>query len=513
VGQASGQGPVAVDFDAAASVDDDGVTTDADLDTDGASSDDDLDPPARGEESIDPKRADVRWGKRWAPERNTAELGVSGGATIFSEVHELYEVDTRLPRFGWRELARAAPTFALRAGYYPLRHFGMEGELTMAPVRVPEVDASAFGFSARAQLVGQIGLWSVTPFATLGAGTLGIRSGRGVLGNNRDGFLSVGGGLKFFLTRLIGLRLEYRNLFASELGPESTFGTSHQEILFGITFTLGRDKNEIEGPGIPTATDRDGDGWYDGEDECLVIPGLPEFRGCPAPDTDGDGVLDADDECPKQTGTEAYRGCPVPDTDGDGFDDDVDECPEEEGIAPDGCPIRDTDDDGILDDIDSCVDEPENFNNHEDEDGCPDELPEEVSRFTGKIEGIHFASNKADLKPDSKTVLDEAAAVLAKYGLRVEISGHTDDRGKESWNMELSQRRADAVRDYLGGAGVDASQLETIGWGPHKPIDSNKTKAGRLNNRRIEFRLLERDEQAITSYERDAEVERIQSVD
>ena len=81
--------------------------------------------------------------------------------------------------------------------------------------------------------------------------------------------------------------------------------------------------------------------------------------------------------------------------------------------------------------------------------------------------------------------------MLADYpSLRVEISGHTDDRGKRDKNLGLSQDRADAVKQYMVDKGIDAGRITTRGAGPDEPIGDNKTKAGRQQNRRIEFKLI-----------------------
>ncbi|MCA9686345.1 MAG: OmpA family protein, partial [Myxococcales bacterium] len=190
-------------------------------------------------------------------------------------------------------------------------------------------------------------------------------------------------------------------------------------------------------------------------------------------------------------GFEDEDGCPESDRDGDGFWDSQDACPDEAGVDPDGCPIRDSDGDGLLDDVDHCPNDPETDNGFEDEDGCPDELPTEVVRFTGSIQGITFENNEATIRRSSLPTLDEAVRVLTQYpSLHIEISGHTDSRGGYEHNMDLSQRRADSVRKYLVEHGVAEDRVRTVGHGPDKPVDSNDTKAGRANNRRIEFRVL-----------------------
>ena len=108
------------------------------------------------------------------------------------------------------------------------------------------------------------------------------------------------------------------------------------------------------------------------------------------------------------------------------------------------------------------------------------------------IEGIDFARAKAVIRPVSRPKLNKAAAVLRKYpSIRVEISGHTSSEGDPEFNVRLSQERADAVRDYLVEAGIDATRIETRGAGSSEPRASNKTEAGRRKNRRIEFKILE----------------------
>ena len=118
-----------------------------------------------------------------------------------------------------------------------------------------------------------------------------------------------------------------------------------------------------------------------------------------------------------------------------------------------------------------------------------------MKKFTGVIEGINFKSGQATILAGSYVVLDRALAVLKEYpDIRIEISGHTDSRGKADYNRDLSQRRADAVRLYFLSRGIDAGRLTTIGYGPDRPIADNGSDAGRSRNRRTEFRLLTNDD-------------------
>jgi len=133
-------------------------------------------------------------------------------------------------------------------------------------------------------------------------------------------------------------------------------------------------------------------------------------------------------------------------------------------------------------------------------DKCPNTRPGAVVDLDGceveaviELEGVHFDFDKATLKPEAKVVLNEAAALLAKHErVVVEVAGHTDSMGSESYNQGLSERRANAVRDYLASKGVKASRLTAKGYGESRPVASNDTKEGRAENRRVELIVLDR---------------------
>ena len=249
--------------------------------------------------------------------------------------------------------------------------------------------------------------------------------------------------------------------------------------------------------------DNDKDGIPDVRDKCPDLAedfdGFEDEDGCPDLDNDGDGIPDIRDKCPNEPedfdGVQDDDGCPdiVVDSDGDGIPDDVDKCPTKpedlDGFQDDdGCPDPDNDLDGIPDVRDKCPNEPETFNGYEDEDGCPDERPIE-ERFI--LRGVNFETASASITPDSYTILDQVVRSLKAYpDVRVEVAGYTDDVGKDDYNMSLSQKRADSVKQYLVNAGVAAERIEARGYGETNPIASNKTAAGRAENRRIEFRRL-----------------------
>ena len=250
--------------------------------------------------------------------------------------------------------------------------------------------------------------------------------------------------------------------------------------------------------------DRDGDGVTDDVDACVDIPGEktsdPKTNGCP-PDKDGDGIFDRDDACPDVAGVKSddpkKNGCP-PDSDGDGILDNVDACPDKPGIKTDdpktnGCPDPDRDKDGVLNDVDACPDEPGKADPDPKKNGCPKAFVKD-----GQIkilDQVKFKYNSAAIEagPFSEEILTAVLEQVQKHsevkGIRIE--GHTDNKGSPAYNKTLSKNRANSVAQWLVNHGVDTSTLAVEGYGQEKPIDTNDTDAGRANNRRVEFHILE----------------------
>ncbi len=232
--------------------------------------------------------------------------------------------------------------------------------------------------------------------------------------------------------------------------------------------------------------DNDGDGIVDKADACPNEPGPIENHGCPIKDTDGDGVPDDKDLCPTVAGLKIFNGCP--DTDGDGIPDNEDRCPTKAGLKENGgCPDEDRDGDGVVDRLDKC---PDQFGPPPD--GCPKRYTLiEVKREKIEIkQQVHFATAKFRVLKDSFPLLNQVVSALNDFPkMKVSIEGHTDTIGGEASNMRLSQRRAEAVLDYLISKGISPDRLEAVGYGPTKPIASNKTASGRAKNRRTEFRI------------------------
>jgi OmpA-OmpF porin, OOP family len=441
-------------------------------------------------------------------------VGLFGGYTLTLDNWDLgknAEVDTYEPessfvfggRFGW-QLGQLA--LELGVGYLPLGYSDDTSESAL----IYTVDA-----------LYHLKRGNVSPYLLLGVG------GYHVLGDapgaDFDPQFQAGVGVRALVTPFLALRGEGRFILTDGRPVEPNL-----EFSVGVDIFLGGAKKIIpkildsDGDGLsdeddkcklepgPASTggcpDADGDGIIDADDKCPQVAGKAELGGCP--DTDGDGITDADDKCPQTAGKAELGGCP--DTDGDGIIDADDKCPQVAGKAElGGCP--DGDGDGITDADDKCPTEAGKpaLQGCPDRDGdgiadaddkCPDQagvpaeqgcLPAAVAKFTGAIKGIQFQINSAKITAGSFPTLDAAIAVLQQYPtLRLRIEGHTDNSGKPDLNLQLSQDRAESVKTYMVSKGVDVARIDAVGLGDTKPTADNKTNAGRIQNRRIEFVII-----------------------
>ena len=174
----------------------------------------------------------------------------------------------------------------------------------------------------------------------------------------------------------------------------------------------------------------------------------------------------------------------------DGVPDYLDQCPDTPEEARNhvdsvGC-FLDTDKDGVYDYLDECP----TVAGVKENKGCP-EVKREIRNLLKKaMSGIQFENGKATIKKSSYKILNDIAKIFIENPTyMVEVQGHTDNVGKYNYNLDLSERRAQAVRTYLINQGVPAERLTAHGYGPDKPIADNKTKAGRALNRRVEFNI------------------------
>ena len=370
--------------------------------------------------------------------------------------------------------------------------------------------------------------WKFSPSLIAGAG-LAYYSGDHISVSGVDAIVPLGLGLKYQISPNVAF--QYIGTYQFTFNDDREFivadkNDSYLKHSIGIVISFGApcdgDKDGVKNrfdkcPNSPTGSlvnaegcpaDSDGDGVLDNVDECPTEHGLSNLAGCP--DRDKDGVADKNDKCPDVAGIAKFMGCP--DSDHDGIQDSEDKCPNVAGIARfKGCP--DTDNDGIEDNEDRCPNAagPAELKGCPDRDGdkvpdiddkCPDvhgvvankgcpEVKEEVKRiFTQALTGIQFETGKDIIRPTSFVILNNVVKVMQdnpEYLL--EINGHTDNVGDDAANLDLSQRRANAVKKYLSDKGIDAARMTAKGYGETMPVEDNSTAAGRAKNRRVEFKV------------------------
>lgn len=199
----------------------------------------------------------------------------------------------------------------------------------------------------------------------------------------------------------------------------------------------------------------------------------------PPADSDHDGVPDSRDQCPNTPAGAAVdaSGCEL-DADHDGVVDRLDQCPNTPAgatVDAKGCEL-DSDHDGVVDRLDKCPTTP--MGDKVDAEGCS---------LTMTLK-VNFDTAKATIKAESFPELEAFVAFLkAVPSAKGELQGHTDNVGKAAYNLKLSQQRADAVKAWVVGQGIDASRISAKGYGPTQPVADNKTAEGRAQNRRVVF--------------------------
>lgn len=286
------------------------------------------------------------------------------------------------------------------------------------------------------------------------------------------------------------------NFWKATLGMEFDFGKTKDSDMDGVSDKKDKCPDTPAGVAVDAngcPLDTDGDGVPDHLDDCPTVAGLTSLKGCP--DSDKDGIADKDDDCPDVFGLASLKGCP--DTDGDGVTDKDDKCPDTPKgwkVDASGCPI-DTDKDGLFNEEDDCP----TVAGSKDNKGCPVKEPETKKEITLdqieiqdiKATPIHFLSDKSYLTDYSKGILDKLITVLnGNKDYNVNIFGYADSQGSDGYNVKLSQDRIESTIKYLESKGISANRIiHQKAFGEAKPIASNKTPEGRLQNRRVEFEI------------------------
>lgn len=384
-------------------------------------------------------------------------------------------------------LTFCAPALAVNADRFEIPYFGMAGEVLVTDSKRAADDGLGYQFSMGVPLTdprnavelrfadakyqrnsdgrdnyqttlfvdyvrdfGAIGdgssfFTAIKPYAALGLGFVqeDVKSDK-----TMHGALSAGGGVLMpFSQRGLALRLDARAQPQSNrdsVPRESALVDYVVTLGLSIPMTLFYDKPVV----LPAATDC----------PVAVVDAESGRSDCVA-DSDQDGVKDTRDQCP---------GTPLGST-----------------VDANGCTREpesvDADKDGVLDRRDQCPGTPLGLK--VDDTGC-------VIAQKSALRGVTFLLNKATLTEEGRTTLDAVADTLKQQdNLKVEIAGHTDSIGSESYNTLLSQQRADSVRTYLIGKGIEDRRMTAVGYGELEPVAGNDTDEGRKANRRVEFRI------------------------
>lgn len=327
------------------------------------------------------------------------------------------------------------PTYGLGVGYNFDEHWGAEAVFNFV-----ESEIERKGGDLDAYIYRLDGLYHFMPSQKIvpyiGAGVGLMTADRERRSTDNDPIVNYGGGLKFFFNKALALRADVRHIIS--------FDDTYNDFVYtiGLSYNFGGDEKTQK-------KDSDNDGVYDDMDKC--------------PDTPHGIAVDS-------------AGCPL-DSDRDGVYDNMDRCPDTPlGVAVDstGCPL-DSDRDGVYDYKDKCPETPAGV--------------KVDSRGCWVIKGVHFDTAKWDIKPEFYPILDEVVTVLAnKPDLKIEIVGHTDNRGTLTFNQKLSENRAKAIIEYFIKEGVNSERLSSKGLGLTQPIDTNDTPEGRAKNRRVELK-------------------------
>jgi len=318
----------------------------------------------------------------------------------------------------------------------------------------------------------------LSPFISLGIGmaTYGtINSATPyptIITKGIDLIIPLGAGLKYQFTNKFAIQYQYLyNITNADNHDENRgpnfFGTKHSSVsgndafgehLFGVVFSFYTPKEKVKKQKLNTRVseiDTDGDGVADSMDKCPDTPkGVKvDANGCPL-DSDGDGVADYLDKCPDTpAGTKVdANGCPEVKA----------EVVKVEAVKPE---------------VKVEVVKPE-------------VRTEVATALVLPIKNAQFETGKYNINKSYYVILDRVIKIMNENpGYTLEIKGHTDSKGSDSWNQKLSLYRANAIKQYLENNGISKERLTTKGFGKTMPVADNETAVGRAKNRRVEIKV------------------------
>ena len=331
-------------------------------------------------------------------------------------------------------------TYGLGLGYNITENWGVEGNFNY--VNTDSNADSSDGEKVEAYLYRLDALYhfmpekKLVPYVAAGVGAISIRGD--IDNKGSDPLLNFGAGVKYFVTENLALRGDIRQIITDDPNYNIIYTV-------GLTYLFGGEKKAAPAP------------------EPAALLKAPEPVK-PA-DSDGDGVYDDMDKCPDTPKGVAVdsKGCPL-DSDGDGVPDYLDKCPD----TPKGVAVDST--------------------------GCPPVPAAKVEKVI-VLDDLHFDFDKATLTEEATGILKkDMQSMKENPGIKVRIEGHTCAHGQDDYNLRLSDRRANAVKEYLmKEGGITSERLTTIAYGetrlamPEIPTPKNKNSTEAKTNRRVHF--------------------------
>lgn len=375
-----------------------------------------------------------------------------------------------------------SPAYSLGLGLNFNQHWSVEGTADYVETEFDGSDTKWNFYSGRIGILYHFTpIDNLTPYLLVGAGVFRFNA-------DDNGQLTYGLGTKLAISENVDLRLEARGAVELDMDKEDLHDTyNHFAFGAGFVFKFGQ----------LTASSPEYQPQADTPDTQLEQSVMPEPEPAPpVEDSDNDGVIDTLDRCPVTPyGTPVdAEGCPKTvkfvDSDNDGVSDVLDACPETPASAEvdiRGCPVVseiDSDNDGVSDVMDKCPDTAPQI--PVDGAGCP-ELSKKLE-IAGLV--IEYATSQSGFSEEAAKELKLLSAkVQSTEKGRLLVEGHTDSVGKESYNIKLSQERAEKVRRALiKDFGVAADRVVARGFGPFEPVADNSTQEGRQQNRRVVVR-------------------------
>lgn len=399
------------------------------------------------------------------------DVGLTGGLLVVSPESDLLGDRSKNATLG------DAAVIGVRAGYR-LEHLPISAQVIALTFPAHYHPGILKGTGA---LVGMeaLGHFDTGPLQwSLGGGIGALALIAGTAGEDTDLTYSGGGGLRWTpASSSASMRLDARAFLSDGQGDSLAL---HTLWTLGVDFTLSRHAELAPVSQYPG--DDDGDGVANARDLCPALPGLAQLGGCP--DADRDGVADDRDACPGTSGLIAFQGCP--DTDADGVPDTVDACPTLAGAREHhGCP--DTDSDGVADSRDRCKRRPGSPRRA----GCPTPPTAVLAMFGRPFDDLVFVGRPPALTLESYDVIREVAQVMEEHpDLELQVRGYTHDKHRREAAYADTEDRATVVVRAIIAEGIDPARLSALGLGAEQPIASNRSRAGRTRNHRIELHVI-----------------------